>query len=88
MALLMTPEVTVAMLVSLAFVVVVIILLLVTVAVVIVVVAAVVLLMAETESDYSSHASVTATDIVCDITNTSINTLSLLPPLPLPLAMS
>ena len=66
-ALLMTPEVTVAMLVSLAFVVVVIILL-VTVAVLIVVVAAVVLLMAETQSDYSNHASVTGIGIVHDIT--------------------
>ena len=66
-ALLMTPEVTVAMLVSLVFVVVVIILL-VTVAVVIVVVAAVVRLMAETQSDYSNHASVTGIGIVHDIT--------------------
>ena len=86
-ALLMTPEVTLAMLVSLAFVVVVITLL-VAVAVVIVVVAAVVLLMAATESDYSNHTSVTGTGIVHDITNTSINTLSLLPPLPLPRLLS
>ena len=52
------------------------------------VVAAVVLLMAETESDYSNHASVTSIDSGHDITNTSINTLSLLPPLPLPWLLS
>ena len=52
------------------------------------VVAAVVLLMAETESDYGNHASVTSIDSGHDITNTSINTLSLLPPLPLPRLLS
>ena len=47
---------------------VVVIILLVTVAVLTVVVAAVVLLMAETQSDYSNHASVTGIVIVHDIT--------------------
>ena len=40
-----------------------------------------VLLMAETESDYRNHASVTSIDSGHDIANTSINTLSPLPPL-------
>lgn len=48
----------------------------------------VVLLMAETESDYSNHASVTSVDSGHDIANTSINTLSLLPLLPLPWLLS
>lgn len=51
-------------------------------------VAAVVLLMAETESDYSNYASVTSIDSGHDIANTSINTLSLLPLLPLPWLLS
>ena len=52
------------------------------------VVAAVVLSMAETESDYRNHASVTSIDSGHDIANTSINTLSPLPPLPLPRLLS
>lgn len=51
-------------------------------------VAAVVLLMAETESDYSNYARVTSIDSGYDIANTSINTLSLLPLLPLPWLLS